>query len=780
MVSGVNTTTLTNSGTISVSASTTNGLATAKGVVVTDTGVVAPLVTDVFTLNNTGGTIIARQSTDGGATWQRGTAIDTSLAPNPAVINLSALGGVNGSIYGNVEISAADTINVLGGETKLDGIVNPLGGKIGTLNIVSGGTLYLANQPNANTSYDGPASVNVDTFTVASGGKLALQLPSNSTAATAELSYPQVFANTANLGGTLEVRPTSQNGLYANSYTYNNVIDADTRVGTFANVVTGTGTPLLTVNAVYDADNNVDLNLSRVAFGDVAGLTVNETAVGDGIENVYNPSLTGPFSTLLGNLFQQSAANYPGALDQLSGAQYAGYVQGLRNFNVQTNTLVSDQIDCAISIDGVEKCRNPDAGLRLWGLGGYNHAKVDSDINAAGYKSNNWFALLGLDYTMGNFTVGGFGGYRKAKTNFDRYNGRIKSDGWQAGLLAAYDIGDFYVRGIGSYSVMNGNSRRTIAIGTTSGILSGKPDANIWSFYGEGGARFDMGGSWLTPFVGVDYTNVKLKSFTETGVPGANLNFGSQSQNKTAILAGVKWAGNFGGIIPEAKVAYRHDFGSRVYGVDASFADAPAGSDFRVYSPETKRDSIVAGLSLATAMSEKVTGRLGYQGRFNSDVTDHAFYGSVTFALGGSTPAAPPPPPPVSVAPPAPPAPPAPAVVECQTGPYIVFFDFDKSDITAEAASILDNAAANYANCGNAVITLAGHTDKSGPDAYNQALSERRAQAVRMYLVGHGIQDGVITSQGYGESRPLVDTADGVREPQNRRVEIKYGPGSGQ
>jgi outer membrane protein OmpA-like peptidoglycan-associated protein len=115
----------------------------------------------------------------------------------------------------------------------------------------------------------------------------------------------------------------------------------------------------------------------------------------------------------------------------------------------------------------------------------------------------------------------------------------------------------------------------------------------------------------------------------------------------------------------------------------------------------------------------------------------------------------------------------------CTPGPYIVFFEWDKSDITPEAAGILDNAISAYQNCGNAQVMLAGHADRSGAASYNVGLSQRRADSVRSYLSGRGIPDGVIASEAFGESRPRVDTADGVRELQNRRVEITYGPGSG-
>ncbi|RSU51523.1 flagellar motor protein MotB, partial [Sphingomonas koreensis] len=121
--------------------------------------------------------------------------------------------------------------------------------------------------------------------------------------------------------------------------------------------------------------------------------------------------------------------------------------------------------------------------------------------------------------------------------------------------------------------------------------------------------------------------------------------------------------------------------------------------------------------------------------------------------------------------------PPPPPV--CSPGPYIVFFEWDKSDITPEAAGILDNAISQYQTCGNAQVMLAGHADRSGSASYNVGLSQRRADSVKAYLTGRGIADGTISTEAFGESRPRVETADGVRELQNRRVEITYGPGSG-
>ena len=158
----------------------------------------------------------------------------------------------------------------------------------------------------------------------------------------------------------------------------------------------------------------------------------------------------------------------------------------------------------------------------------------------------------------------------------------------------------------------------------------------------------------------------------------------------------------------------------------------------------------------------------------------HSVMASLVYNFGGAPApvevAAPPPPPPY-VAPPAPPPPP-PAPV-CNTGPYIVFFDWDQSNLRPDAASVLDNAVAQYSNCGTAKVMLAGHADKSGSAKYNVGLSERRNTTVRSYLESKGVAGGAIATQAFGETAPLVQTADGEREPQNRRVEVTYGPNSG-
>ncbi len=139
------------------------------------------------------------------------------------------------------------------------------------------------------------------------------------------------------------------------------------------------------------------------------------------------------------------------------------------------------------------------------------------------------------------------------------------------------------------------------------------------------------------------------------------------------------------------------------------------------------------------------------------------YYGRINFTFGNA------PPPPVESAPP-PVAPPPAATVPVRT--YLVFFDWDRADLTARARQIVLAAAQASAQVQTTRLEVNGYTDLSGTAAYNQKLSVRRAQSVQSELVKDGVAPGEIFIHGYGETNPLIATAPGVREPQNRRVEI--------
>lgn len=102
----------------------------------------------------------------------------------------------------------------------------------------------------------------------------------------------------------------------------------------------------------------------------------------------------------------------------------------------------------------------------------------------------------------------------------------------------------------------------------------------------------------------------------------------------------------------------------------------------------------------------------------------------------------------------------------------IVFFDWDSAVPSAEASQTIGATAQYLKTCGWSGLVVTGHTDRSGSDGYNDALSMRRAQAVSAMLASNGVPSEQLTVTGRGESEPKVPTPDGERTPQNRRVEI--------
>ena len=103
---------------------------------------------------------------------------------------------------------------------------------------------------------------------------------------------------------------------------------------------------------------------------------------------------------------------------------------------------------------------------------------------------------------------------------------------------------------------------------------------------------------------------------------------------------------------------------------------------------------------------------------------------------------------------------------------FIVFFDWDKSTITPEGMGIIQQAANAYKSGAPVQLQVTGYTDRSGSPGYNQRLSERRANNVARALAALGVPKDQMIVGGRGENDNRVPTADGVREPQNRRVEI--------
>jgi OOP family OmpA-OmpF porin len=123
--------------------------------------------------------------------------------------------------------------------------------------------------------------------------------------------------------------------------------------------------------------------------------------------------------------------------------------------------------------------------------------------------------------------------------------------------------------------------------------------------------------------------------------------------------------------------------------------------------------------------------------------------------------------------PPAPPPPPPAPVAEKVTFAADAFFDTDKSVLKPEGKAKLDDLADKVKGINLEVIIAVGHTDSDASDSYNQALSMRRSEAVKAYLVNKGIEKNRVYTEGKGEKQPVADNKTKEGKAKNRRVEIE-------
>lgn len=130
--------------------------------------------------------------------------------------------------------------------------------------------------------------------------------------------------------------------------------------------------------------------------------------------------------------------------------------------------------------------------------------------------------------------------------------------------------------------------------------------------------------------------------------------------------------------------------------------------------------------------------------------------------------------PPADVMPPVEAAAPPVTPMAPEDAKYLVFFDFDSSKVDQGGNSVLESVAAEIAKQNISSVNVIGHADTSGSKKYNQRLSMKRANAVRKALEARGVNANLLSVDSRGEDEPMVATADGVREPANRRVEITF------
>ncbi|MEX0922579.1 MAG: autotransporter domain-containing protein, partial [Rhodovibrionaceae bacterium] len=576
---------------------------------------------------------------------------------NDDVMNfMSGIDGPTPVYRGNVD--GLLEINVHPGSAYFDGMVTDTG----SLNILDDGRLIVSSEDAPN----GPSQINVGEFNQSSMGTLAFEVSPNANSAG---QIQTQGGGDANLAGTIEVVPLP--GFYDPTTEYHNVIDAGTNGGT----VNGTfdtvqDTALLDLMAIYEADETVDLTLTRLAFDSPDGLTRNQRAVGGGIENAYEPGIAGTeYGDMIASLFLLDLEEYRERLDQLGGAEYAQGLQSLiqsqrmfRNsifdhlgfrrgggggddtafigrFDYLSDQLASagtDETGTASSPQDTQQAarmadRRRDPGtVSVWARAYGNFGDLDGDENASSFEEDQYGFAVGGDVRVAeSVALGLAGGYSESDLDFAN-NNSIDYDGFQVGLYGTFDPGAFYLDAMVSYAWYDNDSRRDTG---PTGTARGDYDSEVFSVQAEAGYAFDLYPATITPFLGVRYTEAMTDSYDESGAGAANLSVDDSDAESLTTTLGVDFSAEFKAseevtIIPSLRLGWEHEFDDSHQSIGAHFVGVPASS-FTVIGSDVADDSAVVGAGVTVDIGQTWQLFLDYDGRINPDYDQHAVSGGV-------------------------------------------------------------------------------------------------------------------------------------------------------
>ena len=255
-------------------------------------------------------------------------------------------------------------------------------------------------------------------------------------------------------------------------------------------------------------------------------------------------------------------------------------------------------------------------------------------------------------------------------------------------------------------------------------------DVHAWSAMANLFYDFNRGGR-LEPYIGV-------------GVGAARLNYNVNDHSSTTYAEGEDTVLAYQGLVGFAiglGEQWDLDIGYRYFVAEGAEGDG--------------RDLIPGSVITSTPFTT------------DADYEHQALTVGLRYQFAAPAPPPPPPPPPLP-----PPPPPPPVAAACPTSEFVVYFEWDRSNLNQAALETIDAAVNRARQCNVGGVVVVGHTDTSGSPTYNQGLSERRASVVRDALVARGIAAGSINSQARGESDLARATRDGVREPLNRRTAV--------
>ncbi|MCY7287146.1 MAG: autotransporter domain-containing protein, partial [Cryobacterium sp.] len=572
------------------------------------------------------------------------TALSTSVASG-ATLDVLVGGALTSAVTGAAGSFTRVNGTVTGNVTNA-GTLSGTGTVVG--NVVNSGILSPGNSP-------GIFNI-VGSFTQTAAGTLAIEVTPLAVPGT---GYDQVrvtgIPGTATLAGTaaLTVGP----GLYVAGSTYDIVTSTGAMTGALAltgNVISPFISFANTGIVGIGGGNAYRLTIARTNFavGIGAGATPNQIATANGFQGLV-AGATGDAATVVIAVDNMTALQAQSFFTQTSPEPYSAYGTSL----LDQSELFTRQI--ALQMHGTPSHVD---GPSIWGRGYGSWGKGKDRGSFFGTDQKIRGGALGVDFRNDGLTFGIAAGYSRNKLDYGAGTSDGRGNSWQVGGYVDYAIpGGFNVDLTAAYARGKYRNSRTINITSISRVADASFSGNLFKVIGTVGYNADLGGMKLRPFVGIDYSNGRIKGFTETGAGALNLSVARIDAKRTDALVGLDLSSSpTATISPYGRVAYRYGFKRHDDDVTALF-NGNGASTFTVSGPDYGRSAFDADAGLNFNISRTAALFAGYEGRFRKGLNSHGVSAGLRISLGSPGVA----PPVMEAAPPPPPPPPPPATQTC-------------------------------------------------------------------------------------------------------------------